>query len=737
VDQGRFRGYPSFVNVFAHLAGNWRRRTEPGNLRCYSSSLVMNVTSTFDPQYPGHHQMAFDSANSTTRVRVAGDTEILVDANNGLPYGQLDFELYAPAGQKLHVGTYTGVHDTMGYDPDYAGLRLVMGSSMETVNAGEVQIRDLGTDAAGKVTRLDLVFRVNPASPANSWFGSVRFGEAETPGRTLSARVTSWPMSPVGAPQVLATESLHNTGPAPLSVGAAAVTGADSADFTLAADSCSGRTLLPGQACPVVVGFTPTGPGQRSANLSLPVGNGTDTVELRGEAPPGFSRLLTSGDDYVSHGVVHDYVDGPYQLVVTGNRRQLVFAPTKVYDYQFDGLQVWLRGPVGQPMTTGDHPAEDYFASQGDPADYGIEVFGMGRGCGVLSGSVNIKELTYAPDGTLGSADIAFTQICQDDAPGAVMTGEIKWRLPVATPAVVITAKPAPTTSSTAATFSFSPAPGTDAAVPLRYLCALDGAPAAPCAGPQTYTGLTSGSHTFTVTVTGPSGNPRSATYTWLVDQVAPTVVMTAPGALYSLCATLTPAWTARDVGAGMSSVDVRWARAPWGGGFGPTVYPAGWQKSTASQATLSGVAGGYTYCFSARARDRAGNLSAWSAPRCSAVALDDRSLTASSGWARNTGSAFYRGTATTTSSPGATLTLAGIQTRHIYLVATRCPTCGIVGLWWNGALVDMVNLYAPTTSLRAVVATITFPSVRTGTLTVGALTSKTVQVDGVALTRG
>jgi hypothetical protein len=392
------------------------------------SSLVINVTSTHDPSYALNRQLAFDSANSTTRLPILRDTEIVASADTGLPYGQFSFDLYAPAGQKLHVGKYTGVHDTLGHDPDYAGLRVTLGSSSETVQDSEVEISDLATDASGTVTRLDLVFRLNPARPANSWFGSIRFGQAETPGRTLSAHVISWPMSPVGAPRVLATESLHNTGTAPLNVGPVAVTGVNSADFTLTDDSCSGHTLLPGQACPLVIGFTPTGAGQRSATLSLPINGETDTVELGGEAPPGFSRIVTSGNDYVSNGLVHNYVDGPYQLEVKGNRQRLMFAPTKVYDYQFDGLSVWLRGSGNQPMTIGMHPAEDYFARS--QTAYGIHVSGLGRGC-ETKGSINVKQLTYAPDGTLLTADIAFTQNCSTDSPADVMKGEIKWRLPL------------------------------------------------------------------------------------------------------------------------------------------------------------------------------------------------------------------------------------------------------------------------------------------------------------------
>ena len=305
-------------------------------------------------------------------------------------------------------------------------------------------------------------------------------------------------------------------------------------------------------------------------------------------------------------------------------------------------------------------------------------------------------------------------------------------------PLVAITGNPAALTASATASFSFAGFDTTDAASSLRYLCSRDGATASACTSPVTYTALTSAVHTFTVKVLDLTGNSASATYSWRVDRVAPTLTMTAPATGYALTTSLTPAWSAKDVGGGVANVDLRWARAAYNGGFTSAVYPSTWQKTTATKATLSGAAPGYTYCFSARARDKAGNLSAWSAPRCSAVALDDRSLTVSTGWSRVTSSVFYRATATVTSRSAVTLTRTGVQTKRIYLVATRCSTCGTVGVYWNGTLIKKVSLYASTTTRRSVFGITTFTGVRSGTLTIRTLTrNRAVQIDGVALVRG
>lgn len=305
-------------------------------------------------------------------------------------------------------------------------------------------------------------------------------------------------------------------------------------------------------------------------------------------------------------------------------------------------------------------------------------------------------------------------------------------------PAVMITGKPAALTASGTAAFSFAGTDNTDPVSSLRYVCSLDGAPGLPCTNSAMYAGLSSALHTFTVKVIDPTGNSSSAAYSWRVDRVAPTLAMTGPGTPYTLTTSLAPAWSAKDVGGGLANVDVRWARAAYNGGFTSPAYPSSWQRTTATKGTLSGAAPGYTYCFWARARDKAGNVSAWSPPRCSAVGLDDRSLTASTGWTRVANSVFYRSTATATSRSGVALVRKGVQAKRIYLVATRCPSCGTVGVYWNGTLIKKVNLSASTTTRRSVLGITSFSSVRSGTLTIRTLIrNKTVQIDGVALVRG
>lgn len=86
-------------------------------------------------------------------------------------------------------------------------------------------------------------------------------------------------------------------------------------------------------------------------------------------------------------------------------------------------------------------------------------------------------------------------------------------------PNTVIDDRPPLNSNSTSAEFTY------DATGATSYECRLDGATFAPCpeGGPQAYTNLTQGSHTFQVRGLNASGpDPTPASYTWTVDTVAP-----------------------------------------------------------------------------------------------------------------------------------------------------------------------------------------------------------------------
>ncbi|PUB28751.1 hypothetical protein C8K30_103172 [Promicromonospora sp. AC04] len=105
------------------------------------------------------------------------------------------------------------------------------------------------------------------------------------------------------------------------------------------------------------------------------------------------------------------------------------------------------------------------------------------------------------------------------------------------------------------------------------------------------------------------------------IDGTKPTASVAAAPSAVKATATATPVtfkYSATDNGA-VASYDIRYHKDPNGGSIGPWVYPSTGQGITAKSFTV-GTGKSYRVCFSVRARDAAGNLSAWTGSRCTYV---------------------------------------------------------------------------------------------------------------------
>ncbi len=284
-----------------------------------------------------------------------------------------------------------------------------------------------------------------------------------------------------------------------------------------------------------------------------------------------------------------------------------------------------------------------------------------------------------------------------------------------------------------------------DAAPVGTLSCWVDSATPAPCdvGSPSDYrgrdlalalSGLSQGQHTLHVRPTDPATNSATYDLTFRVDSQAPSVLMTKPGARFQLASSTTAAWSGQDTatGTGIAGYSVRYRRATHNTDFGAPSAPTALGPSVTSK-TYTGLQAGSTYCYSVTARDHAGNLSAPST-RCTAVPLDDRSLTRSSHWALSRPSGWFKGTAVSTKTRGATLT-KGATLKRIAVVAQKCPTCGVVGLYVNSTLIARVNLSAARSS-RALINVPAF-ALRTGTVKLRVLSSgKLVKIDALGVSR-
>jgi hypothetical protein len=119
----------------------------------------------------------------------------------------------------------------------------------------------------------------------------------------------------------------------------------------------------------------------------------------------------------------------------------------------------------------------------------------------------------------LSQGSHTFSVEAQDSAGNQSAATSFTWTInTTAPPTATITSMPANPTNQTSASFSF-----TDSQTGVSFLCQLDGSAFTPCSSPASYSGLSQGSHTFSVKAQDSGGNHSAATsFTWTVDTTAP-----------------------------------------------------------------------------------------------------------------------------------------------------------------------------------------------------------------------
>jgi uncharacterized repeat protein (TIGR01451 family) len=123
------------------------------------------------------------------------------------------------------------------------------------------------------------------------------------------------------------------------------------------------------------------------------------------------------------------------------------------------------------------------------------------------------------PPGLDGSYDLRA--VTTDKAGNSFTSSSTSVTVDNAPPDVSLGTKPANPSNSPAASFAFSSTTDFSA----TFQCALDGAGFTSCSSPQEYTGLTEGSHNFSVKAIDGAGNESTvASYDWTIDTTAPDV---------------------------------------------------------------------------------------------------------------------------------------------------------------------------------------------------------------------
>jgi P pilus assembly chaperone PapD len=146
----------------------------------------------------------------------------------------------------------------------------------------------------------------NNVSGTVSGTGVAATGAAAT---TVTPSSAGFGGATVGSSSAARTVTVANDGDTPTTISSIAVGGADASDYSADADDCmttnAGR-LDPGRTCRVVVTFTPTATGARSAQLLVTSDGGTPTVDLSGTGTQLGAPSLTISPTENDFGAVEE-----------------------------------------------------------------------------------------------------------------------------------------------------------------------------------------------------------------------------------------------------------------------------------------------------------------------------------------------------------------------------------------------------------------------------------------------
>lgn len=235
----------------------------------------------------------------------------------------------------------------------------------------------------------------------------------------LTATPANFGLQRVGAgasaPQ---TVTITNTSPLGVALGAAAVAGANAADFAVTTDNCSNTTVAPGGTCSVVLTFTPQAAGDRLASLSFAGDDMSVLLSGTGTAPilsfgPGVTSL-PFGSQRVGTTMPHPVVitnSGTAPMTVTG--ATLAGANASEFAVGANGC-IGLAIPAGgtctitvefTPANVGLKTVDLRVTDDAAGSPHTLPVTGTGTApVVVLSGS----SLTFAPQGigTMSGAQV-------------------------------------------------------------------------------------------------------------------------------------------------------------------------------------------------------------------------------------------------------------------------------------------------------------------------------------------
>jgi hypothetical protein len=379
--------------------------------------LVQSVEGTFLPSVAQGNQVAF----GRIRLRVAGGlvpgapytftypygTKTVSASSKGAVSDTVDVGcLAAPCSANFGAALDTAIGPFLTWDPavapaapagfigDFGVTHPVVGSPtgnnffrVDGPNIGGTGINTVQTNlfsVGGKV----LAGPAAAQSPASLNYGTVK----------------------VGTPSGSQTDTITNTGTAPLSISSTTLGGTNAADFALTGDTCTGATLAPNATCAVAASFTPAGGGGRSAAVTIASNAPASTViPLTGTGGLPVASLSPTSISFANTNVGASSAPSAATLSNTGNAvmniSSVALGGTNAGDFTIaNGCGTTLAAGAScsvnvsfAPTASGARSAALNFAD-----DAGAQSVSLAGNATSASATVNPTSLTYAslPVGT-------------------------------------------------------------------------------------------------------------------------------------------------------------------------------------------------------------------------------------------------------------------------------------------------------------------------------------------------
>jgi hypothetical protein len=181
--------------------------------------------------------------------------------------------------------------------------------------------------------------------------------------------------------------------------------------------------------------------------------------------------------------------------------------------------------------------------SGADPSQFILNT--SGTATSLASGASTTFEVTFTPT-SIGAKSASATVDSNAQLDPVISLSGVGIAADTTAPQTTIDSSPANPSNDSTPTFSFS---ANEAGSTFR--CQLDGGGFSACSSPASYGPLADGSHTFDVYATDPAGNPdlSPASYTWIIDTVAPQTTIDSSPANPSNDSTPTFSFSANEAG--------------------------------------------------------------------------------------------------------------------------------------------------------------------------------------------